>query len=176
MKEHFHLRGKKILSTSGLGGATGTLPLAWKKVHHVVFVDLDKRYTPTCVGKRIDTRYKNYWWRVYSHSRGKKFDDVAFCLCQQGILPLAWEKAFFISLAKYVERYTPTRVGKRLSIYGQNKRFVSILSWNFLQQITRIPALSKSPHPYIVWKKNFAQKILYKQKRRWTCETVINSV
>ena len=98
--------------------------------------------TPTCVGKSIQHKI--------------------IPTSGIGSLPRVWEKVPVQALWFLSRRITPTCVGKRLSIHGQNKHFKFILSWNFLQQIPRISALSKSTHLHIVWKKIFAQKILYK--------------
>ena len=141
----------------------GSLPLAWEKAFVRKRYSTSARNTPTRVGKKklllrslvpkLGTLplawEKEYWIYCSGNSFG-------------GSLPRVWEKALIACKLSLLSRITPTCVGKRLSIHGQNKHFEFILSWNFLQQIPRISALSKSTHLHIVWKKIFAQKILYK--------------
>ena len=71
-----------------------------------------KRYTPTRVEKSRFHQCNIDLPEDYSHSRGKKNNNVKFVLFHLGLLPLAWEKVDEAPRDAYERRYTPTRVGK----------------------------------------------------------------
>ena len=114
---HSHSRGKKYKQKFRRLIFIGTLPLAWEKVLITLNQPVLYRYTPTRVGKRLCRFSPSTSLKDYSHSRGKKSRGRGRLIPYSGILPLAWEKVDGRIKKAKDYRYTPTRVGKRLSIY-----------------------------------------------------------
>ena len=141
----------------------GLLPLAWEKVFLLFPLTIGFRYTPTRVGKRLRSVCRIECQQVYSHSRGKKHISSPDFWKYRGILPLAWEKDLVF-------------MGKT----SISSSFCHEIFYNKSHEFLHHSTLPKLSHSYIVWKKKFAQKILYKafcnntdkkfEKRKNSCQ------
>ena len=70
------------------------------------------RYTPTCVGKTLEQRARIKLDTVHPHMRGENFENICVLWSMIGTPPHAWGKRFLKGVAKPMNRYTPTCVGK----------------------------------------------------------------
>ena len=84
--------------------------------------------TPTCVGKRRAEKFAVTINWDHSHVCGKKWRSLLISTMSIGSLPRVWEKVQLYLFDPQSDGITPTCVGKRLSIHGQNKHFEFILS------------------------------------------------
>ena len=106
----------------------GSLPRVWEKGAAETIGSSPIGITPTCVGKSAAAIRTMASTEDHSHVCGKKTRTGTASTGILGSLPRVWEKALVLQFLISASRITPTCVGKRLSIYGQNKHFVFILS------------------------------------------------
>ena len=109
---HPHVRGEKVIAKHSAIPEGGSPPRAWGKAFLYCLLYFLRRFTPTCVGKRVTHGCHTRSWAVHPHVRGEK-GNVALVLAEPlGSPPRAWGKVYIRPATKSGARFTPTCVGK----------------------------------------------------------------
>ena len=129
---HPHMRGDNPSCASAMFLVSGSPPHAWGQYAGVIVNDVDRRFTPTCVGTIRGLKSAVGRVTVHPHMRGDNGgDDVGHvsrlrftptCVgtmarvfdCQPlmfGSPPHAWGQMHLVDLIQFFQRFTPTCVG-----------------------------------------------------------------
>ena len=110
--DHPHSRGEEESGTSVNVHSAGSPPLAWGRVADAGAPLVERRITPTRVGKRPSAPRCASRSADHPHSRGEEDWSVDIEFHQDGSPPLAWGRGPRHGEAGDRGRITPTRVGK----------------------------------------------------------------
>ena len=111
-EKHPHERGEDCCSSGVLIMEQETPPRAWGRPHHQLRGGFKRRNTPTSVGKTSPFLSPAGLVEKHPHERGEDdFETVALDVMTE-TPPRAWGRLAKSDRARYVQRNTPTSVGK----------------------------------------------------------------
>ena len=109
---HPHVRGEETVATPSVPATHGSPPRAWGRGGIQGGRAVDKRFTPTCVGKRTPDTSDCEISTVHPHVRGEEINIPSDLRCDIGSPPRAWGRVDSGAINARDWRFTPTCVGK----------------------------------------------------------------
>ena len=92
-------------------GCIGTPPRVWGQLFFYFAFNFPNRYTPTCVGTTVTTRFPTEIISVHPHVCGDNVWIVVLNFSIAGTPPRVWGQLKAKQIQVQVNRYTPTCVG-----------------------------------------------------------------
>ena len=108
---HPHVRGDNRGSSRRANSYVGSPPRAWGQSVERGYVDLARRFTPTCVGTIYDGVTYRHCLKVHPHVPGDNHQANRSKLCVIGSPPRAWGQFQNFVIRPKFRRFTPTCVG-----------------------------------------------------------------